>query len=172
MRKRRVLALLLALSLVVSGNGMTVLAAEQGADMPVSMSQEETQDIEDNSEEKEEASDSTEETSGTEDKSEETKTPEEGDTSDGEDGTEQGDTTENPENPDNAGETDPSAPKEDDTSRLQRMANRTATSPPQKMARMAGRKKSPAQRSRILRRMCRSPLSPKMMWLRQKSPKS
>ncbi len=115
MRKRRVLALLLALSLVVSGNGMTVLAAEQGADMPVSMSQEETQDIEDNSEEKEEASDSTEETSGTEDKSEETKTPEEGDTSDGEDGTEQGDTTENPENPDNAGETDPSAPKEDDT---------------------------------------------------------
>ncbi|MFG6338572.1 MAG: leucine-rich repeat protein [Lachnospiraceae bacterium] len=115
MRQRRVLALLLALSLVVSGNGMTVLAAEQGADMPVSMSQEETQDIEDNSEEKEEASDSTEETSGTEDKSEETKTPEEGDTSDGEDGTEQGDTTENPENPDNAGETDPSAPKEDDT---------------------------------------------------------
>lgn len=115
MRKRRVLALLLALSLVVSGNGMTVLAAEQGADMPVSMSQEETQDIEDNSEEKEEASDGAEETPETEDKSEETKTPEEGDTSDGEDGTEQGDTTENPENPDNEGETDPSAPKEDDT---------------------------------------------------------
>lgn len=41
MRKRRVLALLLALSLVVSGNGMTVLAEEQGADMPVSVSQEE-----------------------------------------------------------------------------------------------------------------------------------
>ncbi len=41
MRKRRVFALLLALSLVVSGNGMTVLAAEQGADMPVSVSQEE-----------------------------------------------------------------------------------------------------------------------------------
>lgn len=118
MRKRRVLALLLALSLVVSGNGMTVLAAEQGADMPVSMSQEEIQDIEDNSEEKEEASDGAEETPETEDKSEETKTPEEGDTSDGEDGTEQGDTTENPENPENPdheGETDPSAPKEDDT---------------------------------------------------------
>lgn len=40
MRKRRVLALWLALSLVVSGNGMTVLAAEQGADMPVLESQE------------------------------------------------------------------------------------------------------------------------------------
>ena len=41
MRKRRVFALLLALSLVVSGNGMTILAAEQGADVPISVSQEE-----------------------------------------------------------------------------------------------------------------------------------
>ncbi len=42
MRKKRVLAVLLALSLVVCGNGMTVLAAQQGADMPVSVSQEKT----------------------------------------------------------------------------------------------------------------------------------
>lgn len=41
MRKRRVLAVLLALSLVVSGNGMTVLAAEEGAEQPVVTIQEE-----------------------------------------------------------------------------------------------------------------------------------
>lgn len=114
MRKRRVLALLLALSLVVSGNGMTVLAAEQGADMPVSVSQEETQDIEDNSEEKEDASGSTEEASGTEDTSGETNTPEEGSPSDEEGKNEEGDTSQNPENPDNAGEEEPSAPKDED----------------------------------------------------------
>ena len=49
MRKRRVLALLLALSLVVSGNGMTVLAEELGADMPPSTSQEVTQETGDTS---------------------------------------------------------------------------------------------------------------------------
>lgn len=42
MRKRRVLAVLLALSLVVSGNGMTVLAAETGAEQSVVSVQEET----------------------------------------------------------------------------------------------------------------------------------
>ena len=44
MRRRRVFALLLALSLVVSGIGMTVLAAEQGADLPVSASGEESEE--------------------------------------------------------------------------------------------------------------------------------
>lgn len=42
MRKRRVLALWLALSLVLSGNGMTVLAAETGMEQPVVTTQTET----------------------------------------------------------------------------------------------------------------------------------
>lgn len=42
MRKRRVLALWLALSLVVSGNGMTVLAAETGTEQPAVTTQTET----------------------------------------------------------------------------------------------------------------------------------
>lgn len=110
MRKRRVLALLLALSLVVSGNGMTVLAAEQGADMSVLASQEDTEETAP----EEDTSDGTENTSvedvpETEDKSDGTETPEEGDTT-----TEEGETgeEETPENPD---ESDPSAPEEDNT---------------------------------------------------------
>lgn len=63
MRKRRVLALLLALSLVVSGNGMTVLAAEQGADMPVLASQEEMAETDDKSGENEDTSNNTEDAS-------------------------------------------------------------------------------------------------------------
>ena len=118
MRKRRVLALLLTLSLVVSGNGMTVLAAEQGADMPVLASQEDTEETA--PEEKEDSSAGTENTSGedapeTDDKSEETKTPSEGEGSDEEDKTGEGDNSDNPETPVNPGESDPSAPKEDDT---------------------------------------------------------
>lgn len=115
MRKRRVLALLLALSLVVSGNGMTVLAAEQGADMPVLASQEEISETGDKSEEPGDASGNTEETSETDDKSEETGNPAEGDTSDEEGKTGEEETPENPETPVNPGENDPSAPKEDDT---------------------------------------------------------
>ena len=42
MRKRRVLAMWLALSLVLSGNGMTVLAAETGMEQPVVTTQTET----------------------------------------------------------------------------------------------------------------------------------
>lgn len=118
MRKRRVLALLLALSLVVSGNGMTVLAAEQGADMPVLASQEDAEETA--PEEKEDSSAGTENTSGedapeTDDKSEETKNPSEGEGSDEEDKTGEGDNSENPETPVNPEESDPSAPKEDDT---------------------------------------------------------
>ena len=115
MRKRRVLALLLALSLVVSGNGMTVLAAEQGADMPVLASQEEISETGDKSEETSDASGNTEETSETDDKSEETGNPAEGDTSDEEGKTGEEETPENPETPVNPGENDPAAPKEDDT---------------------------------------------------------
>lgn len=118
MRKRRVLALLLALSLVVSGNGMTVLAAEQGADMPISVSQEDVEEIA--PEEKEDASGSVENTPGedapeTDDKSEETNNPSEGEDSNEEDKTGEGENSENPETPVNPGESDPSAPKEDDT---------------------------------------------------------
>lgn len=118
MRKRRVLALLLALSLVVSGNGMTVLAAEQGADMPVLASQEDAEETA--PEEKEDTSGGTENTSGedapeTDDKSEETKNPSEGEGSDEEDKTGEGDNSENPETPVDPEESDPSAPKEDDT---------------------------------------------------------
>ncbi len=103
MRKRRVLALLLALSLVVSGNGMTVLAAEQGADMPVLASQEDTQENDDKSEESGDTSGNTEDASKDGDTSGEEKQPSTGETpSEG---------TENPENP---GESEPSAPKEDD----------------------------------------------------------
>ncbi|MDE7359369.1 MAG: leucine-rich repeat protein, partial [Lachnospiraceae bacterium] len=109
MRKKRVFALLLALSLVVSGNGMTVLAAEQGANMPVSASQEESQETA--PEQKEDTSGGTEETPGTDDKSEETETPAVGDASNEEGKTEGGENQENPEDP---GESDPSAPKEDD----------------------------------------------------------
>ena len=69
MRKRRVLALLLALSLVVSGNGMTVLASEQGADMPVSVSQEESQETDDKLGENEDTSGNTQDSPETGDKS-------------------------------------------------------------------------------------------------------
>lgn len=119
MRKRRVLALLLALSLVVSGNGMTVLAAEQGADMPVLASQEEL--AETAPEEMENTSGGTENTSEedvpeTDDKSDEAQTPSEEETS-GEDGkTEDSENVEDAENPGNPGqpeESDPNGPTED-----------------------------------------------------------
>lgn len=61
MRKRRVFALVLALSLVVSGNGMTVLATEQGVDMPVPTSQEEIQESDSKTEENKDTPDNTEE---------------------------------------------------------------------------------------------------------------
>ena len=94
MRKRRVLALLLALSLVVSGNGMTVLAAEQGADMPVLATQEEAQETDDKLEEKEDTPDHTEQTPETGEQSEETETPAEGEVSDEDGKTEPGNTPE------------------------------------------------------------------------------
>lgn len=103
MRKRRVLALLLALSLVVSGNGMTVLAEEQGADMPVLASQEEVTETDDKSQE----------TGDTSDISEGTETPAGEDTSDEEGKTGGDEMPENPETPVNPGESDPSVPKED-----------------------------------------------------------
>lgn len=103
MRKRRVLALLLALSLVVSGNGMTVLAAEQGADMPVLASQEDTQENDDKSEENGDTSGNTEDASKDGDTSGEEKQPSTGETP-----------SEGIENPENPGESEPSAPKEDD----------------------------------------------------------
>lgn len=111
MRRRRVFALLLALSLVVSGNGMTVLAAEQGADMPVSTSQEESEETVPG--QKEDTSGGTEDTSvedvpETDNTSEETQTPAEGDSSDEEDKTQEGEDQESP------GESDPSVPQEDD----------------------------------------------------------
>lgn len=103
MRKRRVLALLLALSLVVSGNGMTVLAAEQGPDMPVLASQEDTQENDDKSGENGDTSGNTEDASKDGDTSGEDKQPSTEETP--------AEGTENPENPD---ESDPSEPKEDD----------------------------------------------------------
>ncbi len=103
MRKRRVLALLLALSLVVSGNGMTVLAEEQGADMPVLASQEEMTETDDKSQE-----------GDTSDISEGTGTPAGEDTSNEEGKTGGDETPENPGTPVNPGENDPSVPKEDD----------------------------------------------------------
>ncbi len=126
MRKRRVFALLLALSLVVSGNGMTVLAAEQGADMPVLATQEESQETDDKLEDKEDTPDHTEQTPETGEQSEETGTPAEGEVSDEDGKTEPGNTPKNPEtpespenpenteNPENPGESDPSVPEEDD----------------------------------------------------------
>lgn len=126
MRKRRVLALLLALSLVVSGNGMTVLAAEQGAGMPVSASQEETQVTDDKSAESGDTPGNTDEKPGSGDtvnKPEEGKTPSTGEKPSEENKTpekpdEENKTPEKPseENkvPEKPGESDPSAPKEDD----------------------------------------------------------
>lgn len=72
MRKRRVFALLLALSLAVSGNGMTVLANEQGADMPVSVSQEDALETGDKSVETEPSAE--EDGSNEDDKAENDKT--------------------------------------------------------------------------------------------------
>ena len=111
MRRRRVFALLLALSLVVSGNGMTVLAAEQGADMPVSASQEESEETVPG--QKEDTSGGTEDTSvedvpETDNTSEETQTPAEGDLSDEEDKTQEGEDQESP------GESDPSVPQDEE----------------------------------------------------------
>lgn len=98
MRKRRVLAILLALSLAVSGNGMTVLAAETGAEQSVVAVQEETTGT---SEEAEET-----ETPGTTEGAEESETP--GVTQEPEE-TEVPETTENPEDQEN-----PDTPKEDE----------------------------------------------------------
>ncbi|MCX4307578.1 MAG: leucine-rich repeat protein [Acetatifactor sp.] len=77
MRKRRVFALLLALSLVVSGNGMTILAAEQGADVPISVSQEEAGENPsgDNQEKEEAAEGETKKPSADQDTSDVTKDP-------------------------------------------------------------------------------------------------
>ncbi|MDE5716618.1 MAG: leucine-rich repeat protein [Lachnospiraceae bacterium] len=108
MRKRRVFALLLAISLVVSGNGMTVLAAEQGVDMSVLTSQEEASETDDKSGETEDTSGKAEEA---DDRSEETETPVEGDTVNGEDETVDG---EKPEEPENPADSETSVPKEDD----------------------------------------------------------
>lgn len=94
MRKRRVLALWLALSLVVSGNGMTVLAAEQGVDMPVSTSQEVL--AETAPEEQGNISDSTGYESAAEDKSEGTEPSAEDETSTEAGRTEEGETPETP----------------------------------------------------------------------------
>ena len=133
MRKRRVLALLLALSLVVSGNGMTVLAEELGADMPPSTSQEVTQETGDTSGKGEDIPGNSEVSSETEDKSEEGKEPskEEKPSDENKDPEKPSDENKDPEKPSdenkdpekpsdenkdqvNPGESDPSVPKEDD----------------------------------------------------------
>lgn len=129
MRKRRVLALWLALSLVVSGNGMTVLAAETGTEQPAVTTQTETPETTQESGESgtpetgdkagESAAPGTTEEPGESGTSEagdntgETETPEAGDKA-GE--------TETPETGDNTGEADtpgeaedPDAPKEDES---------------------------------------------------------
>lgn len=74
MRKRRVLALLLALSLTVSGNSMTVLAAEQGGEPALATQEEETTETASGDEKltEETAGETDEESSAGEDKSEET----------------------------------------------------------------------------------------------------
>lgn len=133
MRKRRVLALLLALSLVVSGNGMTVLAEELGADMPPSTSQEVTQETGDKSGKGEELPGNSEASSETGNKSEEGKEPskEEKPSNENKDPEKPSDENKDPEkpsdenkdpekpsdenkNPVNPGESEPSVPKEDD----------------------------------------------------------
>lgn len=96
MRKRRVLAVLLALSLVVSGNGMTVLAAETGTEESVATTQEETTETSEESKETETPSTSEEEKSETPGVTQE---PGESETPG---------TTENPE------EQEPDKPKEDE----------------------------------------------------------
>lgn len=98
MRKRRVLAILLALSLVVSGNGMTVLAAETGVEQSVVTTQEETTGTSEESE--------VTETSDTAEEPEESETPEVTQEP------EEGETPETTENPDE--QEDPDAPKEDE----------------------------------------------------------
>lgn len=133
MRKRRVLALLLALSLVVSGNGMTVLAEELGADMPPSTSQEVTQETGDKPGKGEELPGNSEASSETGNKSEEGKEPskEEKPSDENKDPEKPSDENKDPEkpsdenkdpekpsdenkNPVNPGESEPSVPKEDD----------------------------------------------------------
>lgn len=133
MRKRRVLALLLALSLVVSGNGMTVLAEELGADMPPSTSQEVTQETGDKPGKGEELPGNSEASSETGNKSEEGKEPSkeekpsdenkdpEKPSDENKDPAKPSDENKDPEkpsdenkNPVNPGESEPSVPKEDD----------------------------------------------------------
>lgn len=74
MRKRRVLALLLALSLTVSGNSLTVLAAEQGVEPTLAMQEEETTETASGDEKltEETAGETGEESSAGENKSEKT----------------------------------------------------------------------------------------------------
>lgn len=110
MRKRRVLALLLALSLVVSGNGMTVLAAEQGAEMPVSQEEIKPEKTTETGEQEEKPSDGKEaeqpdqgETSG----GEENKIPVEGEDKTPTEG-------ENPENGEKPAESGSEEPKDED----------------------------------------------------------
>lgn len=127
MRKRRVLAVLLALSLVVSGNGMTVLAAETGTEQPVVTVQTETPELgEDTGEsvtpETTEENITPGETQKPEDggTSEETQGPEKTETPDGtenpgENGTEVPGENEAPDGTETPDETeDPDAPKEDE----------------------------------------------------------
>lgn len=96
MRKRRVLAVLLALSLAVSGNGMTVLAAETGTEQSVVTTQEETVGTNEETGETETPSTSEEEKSETPGVTQEPG------------GSETPGTTENPE------EQEPDKPKEDE----------------------------------------------------------
>lgn len=124
MRKRRVLAVLLALSLVVSGNGMTVLAAETGTEQPVVTVQTETPELgEDTGEsvtpETTEENITPGETQKPEDggTSEETQKPEtpDGTENPGENGTEVPGENEAPDEAETPDETeDPDAPKEDE----------------------------------------------------------
>lgn len=133
MRKRRVLALLLALSLVVGGNGMTVLAEEPGVDMSVSASQGQTVETGDKLEENKGTTGGTQESPETGDKSDgeqepskeekpsdESKDPEKP-SDENKDSEKPSDENKDPvkpsdENKDqvNPGESDPSVPKEDD----------------------------------------------------------
>ena len=126
MRKRRVLAVLLALSLTVSGNSLTVLAAEPGTGEPVTVGEETPETAEEQEPGGSETPGTTEkpgesDTPGTAQKPEETGTPGTAEKP-GESGSSE--TTENPGKTEESGETgtpdtageqeDPDAPAEDE----------------------------------------------------------
>ncbi|MCM1266495.1 MAG: leucine-rich repeat domain-containing protein [Bacteroidales bacterium] len=114
MRKRRILAFMMALSLVVSGNGMTVLAAETGTEPTAEVLTPETGVVQEEAEAPEET-----ETSGEPEETEKTETPE---TTESAGETETPETTEEPDETaasevteDSEEQEDPDAPAEEET---------------------------------------------------------